>query len=247
MSSSSRNSSINDHTAGTNRSINSDESKDRIDEIRASITKLKYDGVGGIGKATSTLVRHQKTGRYVIADVDDEHFDDIMRQEIEVDAKSPLEEQYVVDDADSLLDSTLGSFIGDIASQNSSTGSVMSDDVVDDVVRAAIDATSSTSTDDVYNEPDDFFVVTKSGTNQWSSFQSPTNNEKYGSFVEKPFDINPLNDWDEWRYEKDSSEGADILKSSHTTGKATIFPSPTSVIMGRRYNAEVVAWNPFDM
>lgn len=49
-----------------------------LDEIRASISELKNNGVGGIGKSTSTLVRNEETGRYVILDVDDDHFDGII-------------------------------------------------------------------------------------------------------------------------------------------------------------------------
>jgi len=49
-----------------------------LDEIRASITQLKHNGVGGVGKSTSTLVRNEATGRYVIRDVDDDHFDGII-------------------------------------------------------------------------------------------------------------------------------------------------------------------------
>jgi len=49
-----------------------------LDDIRASISQLKHNGVGGVGKSTSTLVRNEETGRYIIRDVDDEGFDDII-------------------------------------------------------------------------------------------------------------------------------------------------------------------------
>ena len=49
-----------------------------INELKASISELKNAGVGGVGKATSTLVWNETTGRYVIRDVDDESFHDIV-------------------------------------------------------------------------------------------------------------------------------------------------------------------------
>jgi len=55
--------------------------KKDLDEIRASITQLKHNGVGGVGKSTSTLVRNEETGRYVIRDMDDDHFDDIINSD----------------------------------------------------------------------------------------------------------------------------------------------------------------------
>jgi sorbitol-specific phosphotransferase system component IIA len=249
----------------THRSVASGGSKDRIDEIRASITKLKYDGVGGIGKATSTLVRNQETGRYIIRDVSDDHFDDIMLAEMmKVDESSPREQQQrvVMEHVGSGAEPN-NNKIGNattvfrMPSQNSSNGSVVSDGVVDDAVRAVMDAVSSTSTDDVLNEAsDDFFVVAKSGrhTAQWPSF--PSANKQ--AFIEDAFDIDPLNDWDdsgsdEWRDEKDFSGNAG-------TSCLNVLPSPTSVILGRnrkmarddkvKNQQEVVgvaSWNPFDM
>lgn len=262
----------------TNRSVTSGGSKDRIDEIRASITKLKHDGVGGIGKATSTLVRNQETGRYIIRDVDDNQFDDIMlaemmRPKMEINEQSPQEQQRVVQEHNRVVNPAEspieeGAYIGDVntvfrmPSEGSMASSVLSDGVVDDAVRAAIDAISSTSTDDVFHEPssgaaaneDDFFVVKNSS--QWSSFQTPSGN-KQGSFIEDAFDIDPLNDWDdsgsdEWRDEKDTDAAISNQKSPKTN-----FPSPTSVILGpnrkflrdeqRRNQVAVASWNPFDM
>mmetsp|Transcript_25436 Transcript_25436/g.54719 ORF Transcript_25436/g.54719 Transcript_25436/m.54719 type:complete len:1566 (+) Transcript_25436:130-4827(+) len=59
-------------------SSSSSNNNNHLDEIRASISQLKNNGVGGIGKSTSTLVRNEETGRYVIRDVDDDHFHDII-------------------------------------------------------------------------------------------------------------------------------------------------------------------------
>ncbi|KAL3780654.1 hypothetical protein HJC23_000124 [Cyclotella cryptica] len=159
-------------TPNANKSIASSGGKDRIDEIRASISKLKHNGVGGIGKATSTLVRNQETGRYIIRDVDDESFDGIVLAEMM--RPKILEESFAVDptgdeetDQDckakqnSKVDGDENTYIGDVKtlfempSRHSIDGSVLSDGVVDEAVRAAIDAMSSTSTDDILesNQP----------------------------------------------------------------------------------------------
>ena len=76
-----------------------------LDEIRASISQLKSNGVGGVGKSTSTLVRNEQTGRYVIRDVDDDHFDmmhtkvnnneEDAEENSEEDAEENSEEGYV--------------------------------------------------------------------------------------------------------------------------------------------------------
>jgi hypothetical protein len=253
------------------RSIASGGSKERIDEIRASITKLKHDGVGGIGKSTSTLVRNQETGRYIIRDVDDNSFDHIMlaemmRPNIEINEQSPQEQHRVFqekarNEAVRVESPDESAYIGDVnpvfrmPSQSSMTSSIRSDGVVDDAVRAAIDALSSTSTDDIMNEPhvadDDFFVV-RSKT-QWSSFQSPTSDNKQGSLNEDAFDIDPLNDWDdsgsdELRDGKGVAAAAVIGKNN---GKANHYSSPTSVILGptRKFMRDeiVASWDPFGM
>jgi hypothetical protein len=202
------------------RSIASGGSKERIDEIRASITKLKHDGVGGIGKSTSTLVRNQETGRYIIRDVDDNSFDHIMLAEMlrpskmEINEQSPQEQLRVVQKDNSRTTTTKdavrvespdeSAYIGDVntvfrmPSQSSMTSSIRSDGVVDDAVRAAIDAISSTSTDGILlsNDAEDEFFVVRGRNTQWSSFQSPTNGNKQGSLMDA-FDIDPLNDWDD--------------------------------------------------
>ena len=50
----------------------------RLEEIRASISELKQNGVGGVGLKTSTLVRNEETGRYIIRDVDDSSFEEMI-------------------------------------------------------------------------------------------------------------------------------------------------------------------------
>ena len=246
------------------RSIASVESKDRIDEIRASINQLKNDGVGGIGKATSTLVRNQETGRYIIRDVDDDLFDEIQLAEM---MRPEVNELKVLEQDNEMVREEKTVF--QMPSQNSMGSSVVSDGVVDDAVRAAMDAVSSTSTDDFMNgirsgedgNEEDFFVISKS-VNQWSSFQSPALKGRHESVADDAFEIDPCNDWndsgsDEWRDEKDSPGGLALLGSGPKNKKTNAFPSPTSVMLGserklmrneRLKSREVVSsWNPFDM
>lgn len=247
------------------------DSKDRIDEIRASISRLKQNGVGGIGKATSTLVRNE-TGRYIIRDIDDDSFDDLMLAEMmrpqviersfESDPRDVLEkkedEPFVSTSPFNTADNNdthVGhAFRASITVTGSICGSVMSDGAVDEAVRAAIDAISSTSTEDIVERnqspsphprnassptahaDEDIFVVAKSGKN-WSSFQSTTN-DKRGLFVEDTFD--PDDDvsfacaqWDDngsddWRYEKDST----VFAPAPLSGGNNNLKSPTSVILG---------------
>ena len=64
-----------------------------LDKIRASITELKYNGVGGVGKSTSTLVRDEETGRYIIRDIDDKRFHEIINCEAKVASKAMHEKE----------------------------------------------------------------------------------------------------------------------------------------------------------
>ena len=56
------------------QTTSSSRSSPSVDEIRETISQLKENGVGGVGKPTSTLIRSEKTGRYIIRDVDDDKF-----------------------------------------------------------------------------------------------------------------------------------------------------------------------------
>lgn len=247
------------HISTTSRSVASNGSKERIDEIRASITKLKHDGVGGVGKATSTLVRNQETGRYVIRDVGDDQFDDaiIWASSTEINEQSLQEQLRVVTKMQQGVNQFEGDDIGDTKTvfRMPSNDSSVSDGAVDDAVRAVIDAISSTSTDGMINDQssvaandnDDFFVVENS--NKWSSFQSQLNTNNLVSDV---FDINPLNDWD------DSSDEFRGESTSFGSTAKTNYPSPTSVIQGpnrkmlrqdksKSSNLVAASWNPFDM
>lgn len=136
-----------------------------LDEIRASISKLKFNGVGGIGKATSTLVRNEETGRYVIRDVDDASFDDIVLAEML--RPKPIEEEGVAlvanGNIDEILDENTTEAVGrsskpaDVSASKEMSeravlsGRMLSDDAVEDALRAATDALSTT-TDDVSGE-----------------------------------------------------------------------------------------------
>jgi hypothetical protein len=110
-----------------------------ISELKASISELKNAGVGGIGKATSTLVRNGHTGRFVICDVDDESFDDMMGKDMmhpAVIGEDIEEEEECEQDAQYLF--KLPTHI--------IRGSILGDDVVDEAVRAATDGLSASST-----------------------------------------------------------------------------------------------------
>jgi hypothetical protein len=136
-----------------------------LDEIRASISKLKFNGVGGIGKATSTLVRNEETGRYIIRDVDDASFDDIVLAEML--RPKPIEEEGVALVANGVIDEILDENTTEAVGRSSKpadvsaskemseravlSGRVLSDDAVEDALRAATDALSTT-TDDVSGE-----------------------------------------------------------------------------------------------
>ena len=247
------------HISTTSRSVASNGSKERIDEIRASITKLKHDGVGGVGKATSTLVRNQETGRYVIRDVGDDQFDDaiIWASSTEINEQSLQEQLRVVTKMQQGVNHFDGDGIGDTRTvfRMPSNESSVSDGAVDDAVRAVIDAISSTSTDGMINDQssvaandnDDFFVTENS--NKWTTFQSQLNTNNHVSDV---FDINPLNDWD------DSSDEFRGESTSFGSTAKTNYPSPTSVIQGpnrkmlrqdksKSSNLVAASWNPFDM
>ena len=247
--------------SATSRSLASNGSKERIDEIRASITKLKHDGVGGVGKATSTLVRNQETGRYVIRDVGDDQFDDaiIWASSMEINEQSPQEQQREATKMQQAVNQSEGDYIGDTRTvfRMPSNESSVSDGAVDDAVRAVIDAISSTSTDDVCDpssaaatDNDDFFVV--ENTNKWSTFQSQLNTNNQASDV---FDIDPLNDWDD---SSDEFRSENTPFGSAAKNPGNYYPSPTSVIQGpnrkmlrqdkcKSSNLVAASWNPFDM
>jgi len=89
---------------GPNMSPSSSCSNPKINEIRASIDKLKYNGVGGIGKATSILVRNNETGRYVIRDVDDEAFDDIIKADMILPDRKNYSSDDINVDADDIIE-----------------------------------------------------------------------------------------------------------------------------------------------
>ena len=61
----------------------SQSTKSSLEEIRATISELKNNGVGGVGHSTSTLARNEETGRYVIRDVDDDMiFRDMLKPKV---------------------------------------------------------------------------------------------------------------------------------------------------------------------
>jgi hypothetical protein len=61
----------------------SQSTKSSLEEIRATISELKNNGVGGVGHSTSTLARNEETGRYVIRDVDDDKiFRDMLKPKV---------------------------------------------------------------------------------------------------------------------------------------------------------------------
>ena len=61
-------------TSASPQTTKSSSSSEYIDELRATISQLKSVGVGGHGKPTSTLVRNEQTGRFVIQDISDDNF-----------------------------------------------------------------------------------------------------------------------------------------------------------------------------
>ena len=61
-------------TSASPQTTKSSSSSEYIDELRATISQLKSVGVGGHGKPTSTLVRNEQTGRYIIRDISDDNF-----------------------------------------------------------------------------------------------------------------------------------------------------------------------------
>jgi len=89
-------------TSASPQTTKSSSSSEYIDELRATISQLKSVGVGGHGKPTSTLVRNEQTGRFVIRDLDDDNFkvnlshDDVVHNEaILPEEISTLGESYI--------------------------------------------------------------------------------------------------------------------------------------------------------
>ena len=165
-----------------------------INELKASISELKNAGVGGVGKSTSTLVWNESTGRYVIRDVDDESFDDMVSKGPTVTQESDEdEEEEEEEEQDSSYMFKMPNHI--------TRGSILDDDVVDEAVRlAAMDGMSSASTsvgatsgDESLNnflaspgeeeEEDAFFVVERSNQNtvddKWRAFQQSSGNDAF--------------------------------------------------------------------
>jgi len=164
-----------------------------INELKASISELKNAGVGGVGKSTSTLVWNESTGRYVIRDVDDESFDDMVSKGPTVTQESDDDEEEEEEEQDSSYMFKMPNHI--------TRGSILDDDVVDEAVRlAAMDGMSSASTSvgatsgdeslnnflaspDEEEEEDAFFVVERSNQNtvddKWRAFQQSSGNDAF--------------------------------------------------------------------
>ena len=202
------------------------DSASQISEIKASISELKNAGVGGVGKATSTLVWNESTGRYVIRDVDDESFHSMMEEKdlMGPPALTARESSYGYEEED--IEEQDTKFLFNIPA-HITRGSILSDDVVDQAVMAATDGLSASSTSaadtSVDNDSappgdddDDFFVVERSSdqsaaSNKWRAFQQSSANDEFqlnsswdgddngdDSFTSEPqWDADGWTDWDD--------------------------------------------------
>ena len=131
----------------------------RLEQIRACISELKQNGVGGVGLKTSTLVRNEETGRYIIRDVDDSSFDEMISA-AEKSRPSVIDEETTRDksvdiasegEADVSGNSLIVVSHDDVESESPIIfllkDSIADDDAVDRAVLAATDGfSSSTST-----------------------------------------------------------------------------------------------------
>jgi len=130
----------------------------RLEEIRASISELKHNGVGGVGLKTSTLVRNEETGRYIIRDVDDSSFDEMISAADEKSRPSVIDEETTRDKSEDIASEGEADLSGnslmvvshdDVESQSPILfllkESVADDDAVEQAVLAATDGFSTSS------------------------------------------------------------------------------------------------------
>jgi len=213
-------------TSASPQTTKSSSSSEYIDELRATISQLKRVGVGGHGKPTSTLVRNEQTGRYVIRDISDDNFkvnlthddvvnkDDVLPEEISTPGESYIGsiEENSMDESSNVESSRREQQSFEEKPRYNPLTQIIDDEVMDE---AAVDAAVQAATMEC--------MSTSSTTSHEASIESVEDQQHTGGDVEEddffvvrkpiPQSDNEWSGFASFAKEEDSKDDFDILPS----------------------------------